>query len=131
MDKKKIQAMQADMLAALESVAKKHSVEFQFKSSTFGDFEWLAKMSVTDIDAQALAKAEDVRKTTFKVYSRRFGYDPSIFGKSFSFRGETRTIVGVEPKRKKFPIITKNSDGSESLFTVEAVNAYLTSGTKQ
>jgi len=66
----------------------------------------------------------------YQTFCNDFGLKPEWLGKEFVYKGETYTIIGLNPRKKKFPVLTEgNGDVSFSAgFTIavltNTVDAY-------
>lgn len=123
LDTKTANLLQKEMAAALQSVAQRHGVKITPHGGTIGasHLDVMTKFKVQVEDAAAKAEA---RKKEFDAYCELFGLKPEHFGATFMSRGVTYTIVGLELKRRKYPIRAIGDDGKELLFA-ESVARYL------
>jgi hypothetical protein len=74
----------------------------------------ILKFEFKTADTAAIADAE---KAEFDRYAHLFGLEPTDFGAKFSANGKTYTVIGLDLKRRKFPIKVKGDDGKVQMFT--------------
>jgi len=68
----------------------------------------------------------NVAKLEFKRHCIRYGLKPEDYGKNFtSATGESITIIGVNTRAKKYPIIAISNNGTSTRFTSEYVRKNL------
>jgi hypothetical protein len=55
----------------------------------------------------------------------RWGLKPEWFGQSFTYRGEMYTITGINPRRRKYPVIARSETGTTIGFHGETIRRLL------
>ena len=105
--------VQAEMLAALQDVAKKHGILILNGGGSINDTECTFKFKTMVTDRKA---AVDSSKTEWEQYASIIGYKKEWFGKTFRHGNTFFTISGVAPTRRSNPIKAKNPRGKEYLF---------------
>jgi hypothetical protein len=65
------------------------------------------------------AAMEQKTRDEFLVFAHLFDLKPDDLGKEFTSGRETYTVVGLDMKRRKFPIRCRRADGEIRLFTRE------------
>lgn len=61
----------------------------------------------------------------FMRYHEMYGFKKEDLGRSFMFKGERRTIVGLAMSRRKYPVLCKCEDGTQKLHVVSDVHKLL------
>lgn len=110
LDSKKLKQINADMLKALEAVAKKHNVSFSGAGGKFTEDSATLKIKVT-LNSETGEKvffAEEA--ASFKRNAARYGLKPSDLGKSFISGNQAFYIVGLKTSRPKYPIIAQTKE---------------------
>lgn len=75
----------------------------------YGDSYSTTKIKVTVPDEGG--KIVTTEEKDFKLYAKQFGLEPDDFGKTFTAKGDVYTIIGLQPSKRKYAIITKSSNG--------------------
>lgn len=119
LDTKTANLLQKEMTEALQGIALKHGVKITAAGGTINpnhvDVFLKFRVEVSDIGAKDTA-----RKQEFDQYCELFGMKPEHFGATFTSRGQTYKISGLELRRRKFPIrAVEIASGKELLFTEE------------
>jgi hypothetical protein len=107
--------VQAEMLAALQDVAKKHGLLILNGGGSIGTTECTFKFKTLVKDQKA---AKDNAKEQFEQYAATFGYKKEWFGKTFRHGNTVYTISGVAPTRHVNPITARSPRGKEYVFSV-------------
>lgn len=111
-----IDAVQADIKAALEAVMNKHGISIEFGGIRYSNSNYTSKMSVN------VGNAEDAARTKFASMCHLFGLKPEDFGREFTTSsGKTFTITGINPGRRKYPISGVSPRGAKYKFTEDQV----------
>lgn len=115
--------LQNEIAAAVRAIAEKHGLKVASNRCTYGASE--AKFSLTlgvigedGVDARY--------RTEWDSLHGLYGFDASDLGKTFrTASGEVR-IVGLDSKRRKFPVVCQHTTtGKISLFVVKDVRRML------
>ena len=114
-------ALRPEINAALVELGERFGLKFHAGNGSFGGAEASFKLTIAvdDPEIQNAKKADE-----FNRYCSMFGLEPSDLGTEFR-SGMTRyQLVGLELKRRKFPIRVLNiGTGKEVLLTELAVPA--------
>lgn len=123
-DRQNLPALRTAIEAALKTVGTEFNVDLRTGNCTFGDGE--AKFQLHAKLADPAAK-EEAAKKKFALYASMYGLREQDFGKVFVVAGEKLQIVGINPKKVKYPFECKKlSTGKVMLYTdaiVERVRA--------
>ena len=76
-----------------------------------------------EVKVKFTLKGADPAAAAFRRYAEMFGLEPDMLGKTVQFGREAYTIIGLDPKKRRQPVVLKrNSDGrSPMLASVEAI----------
>lgn len=112
-----LKALRADCNAALAEVAKKHGVILQVGNASFSGETATFKLEVAKTDGATQGESIIVIKARddWATYAPIFGMEAEWLGQSFRRSGSTYKILGVMPKRSKYPILV-SKDGKEILM---------------
>lgn len=117
-------AISQDVLAALDAVAKKHNVAFSNKGGRFSSSCLTMKIEAAVIGASGTAETQE--RTAFKLQAKFFQLDPAWLDMTFAFGGEDYTIVGLNTKAYKSPVLaTQASNGKTYKFKAEHVESMM------
>ncbi|CAN1576206.1 hypothetical protein MCELHM10_03908 [Paracoccaceae bacterium] len=117
------------MLKACQDVAARHGLVAEAKEIAGVDLRWgfdLAfRVSLPLPDGTAL----DPERLRFEALAEAFGLSPTDFGRRFSTGRESFRVVGIDPRRPKYPISAERiPDGQGFKFTADQVALLLRSG---
>jgi len=105
-----VRSFSDEVTATLEALAKKHGVSVTRGTGRFSDRQYTVKLQ---FDIVNLAE-----KSSFELHARSLGLAPTDFGREFISQGTVYKIVGVRPRRRKFPVLCENMrTGKQILFT--------------
>lgn len=113
-DRPTCNALKADILAALQSVAAKHGLTVKSGGGKYDDVNYTAHVvfGVADTDAKS-----EHEQTEFRKWCGLFDLTPEHYLATFTSKGETFALHGFAPSRPKFPMrCTRLSDGTEMVF---------------
>ena len=128
MDLKKHKKVEADILAALEKVGKKHNITFGANGGTYnssGSREDVFR--ITAIENAASGQPRDIAREAFLAYIKQWD-KPNLVGflkkewldQTFRSGRHDYTIVGYDPGKKNC-IVTKCDDGETYFWAVSSI----------
>lgn len=124
-----LKAIRADADAALAAVAQKHGVVLRCGNGSYAETTAHLKLEI------ALGAAEGERPSHVKAREDwnkgavLFGLQKEWLGKDMPRRGKPAvTIIGLMPKRQRFPVLVREEGGKEVLLTIEEVCHNMTTG---
>jgi hypothetical protein len=125
------QRLQREMLEACQEVAARHGLLVEAKDIAGVDLRWgfdaAFRVSIPLPDGTAL----DPERLRFEALAPAFGLDTNDYGREFSTGRETFRIVGLDPRRPKYPVSAERlPDGQGFKFTAEQVAILLQKGMK-
>ena len=123
------QRLSQEMLKACKDVAARHGLVVEAKEIAAVDLRWgfdLAfRVSILLPDGTAL----DPERLRFEALAEAFGLSVADYGRQFSTGRETFRIVGIDPRRPKYPISAERiPDGQGFKFTADQVALLLQKG---
>lgn len=111
------QELAEELRAAAEQVFLKHGYALDGSKAKYGSFfEWNVKASPVEMGPNGV-NLNSPQAQAFTRWAASFGMTPEQLGGTMEMKGETLTFVGVEPKRRKYPLVFRRPDGSEVLYT--------------
>ena len=123
------QRVQVQMLKACQDVAARHGLVAEAKDVTVVDLRWgfdLAfRVSIPLPDGTAL----NPERLRFEALAGAFGLSAADYGRQFSTGREQFRIVGIDPRRPKYPVSAERiPDGQGFKFTADQVALLLQKG---
>src|SRR3954469_20487599 len=97
MDKNKAKELGADIVKALEDVARRHGMTVELKGGTFdttGVFKPRLEFRTADASANEFAR-----------FAPLYGLGAADFGRVFSYGGNSYRVDGISPNRTGKPIL--------------------------
>lgn len=118
----RVQDPRAAMEAALKDVAARYGVTVRYRGGRFTD-------TMAALKAEFVVEgAEPQGAADFRRLADVFGLKPEDLGRTFRSGGQTFTVVGLAPRKSKYPILATNAAGKTYKFTADGVAAYLRRG---
>lgn len=123
------QRLSQEMLKACQDVAARHGLVVEAKEVAGVDLRWgfdiAFRVSIPLSDGTAL----DPERLRFEALADAFGLSATDYGRQFSTGRETFRLVGIDPRRPKYPISAERiSDGQGFKFTAGQVALLLQKG---
>ncbi|WP_426034842.1 hypothetical protein [Cypionkella sp. TWP1-2-1b2] len=119
------------MLKACQDVAARHGLVAEAKEIAGVDLRWgfdlTFRVSIPLPDGTAL----DPERLRFEALAEAFGLSSTDYGRQFSTDRESFRVVGIDPRRPKYPISAERiPDGQAFKFTADQVALLLRSGVR-
>lgn len=115
-----LKTLRADIDAALQAVGEKHGVLLRAGNCSFTEnsatFKLEATLGVSNPADAAAVKAA----ASWKVNAVYFDMNPLWLGKSFKLGADSYEILGLQPKSRTKPVLTRKG-GSLYVFPTEVV----------
>jgi hypothetical protein len=92
-------------------------------NATYGETSAMFKLEASKIGDND--EVQDRSAENFKRMALLYGLNPEDLGKTFTTAQQTYTIVGLNPKSRKFPVIAKRSDGKTFKFPIDVIRLKL------
>jgi len=113
-----MKVLRAEINAALEEVAKRNNVSLAVGAGSFESSAASFKLNITAHTESG--EKVDLAAQNLRIYGHLYGVQPSMEGKTFEYRNQTFTLVGIEPSRPKRPIVA-TCGGKRYVFTTEVL----------
>ena len=126
MDRNKVRELSSiisSILAEASDKLKAYGVVAEVGSGSFTDSNVTFKVNVSEVGENGEAKSREAE--SFKTNASLYGLDPSDLGKTFVDRGNNYTVLGLAPRRSKYPVLAVRGDGKKFKFRVETVRLAL------
>lgn len=121
-DRDLLRAVKEDLAEALAEVGQKHGLLLQFNGGKFSDASATLKLDIAVATGKKGENTMSVKAAEdWKKYAEMFGMKPAWLGKKVMHAGEAHTILGLMPKRRKFPVLVRKPSGKQLLLTAETV----------
>ena len=122
-DRTNLRAISADIEAALAPVAAKFGITFTYKGVRFTSDNATFKIEGATIGSGGVANTRE--RDNFKLYASMYGLKDTDLDKQITYAGKRFTIIGLNTRRQKYPIVARREDGKTLLLTVEGVKSAL------
>lgn len=110
------QQLAADVKTALEAVAKKHGLTVKSAGGRFNPTEFTEKLKWTVGDKAAVAKQA---KADWDSSCGILGLKPTHFSKEVECRGQVWRVCGLNPRRRRYPVLAENANGQFLQLSVD------------
>lgn len=119
-DRVTCKAMNEEVIAALQTVAKKYGVSVKGLGGRFSDQNWVTKIEFAVVGNDGVVQSKEV--AAFNQYCHLFGMKREHFGAVFVVQGRKFAICGLKPSAHKMPVLAKEvSTGKTFKFRLEQV----------
>ena len=126
-----LKALRTEMDAALKAVAERHGLLITTGNASFGPTAATFKLAVAVKGAGVSESSEDARTvkaaSDWKMQAGLYGLNPEWLGERFSVNGNFYRVIGLMPRRPKFPVLAEKiqvggaSSGKNTLFPIETI----------
>lgn len=114
-DRNSAKSLSAAMMKALEAVALEHGVSFRAKGGSFTSSNATFRIEAAVIGASGVAETKE--RTDYPLACHLYGFKPEWLDGTFNYRGEDYTIIGLNTRKHKNPVLGKRSkDGKVFVF---------------
>jgi hypothetical protein len=113
-----VETLRPQIVGALERL-KSLGLTFDLGRITFSPDDFTAKLTVT-------LAGTDKSRDAFKTQAKYYGLQPEWLDQTVTNRGETLTVVGLDTKRRGYPVVTKMADGKLVNFAASTIALQLT-----
>jgi hypothetical protein len=98
-------ALRNAIVEALEGVAKEHGLTVRVGGGTYSEYTFNPKVEFS-------CTTEAGAPAGFAYDAELLGLPRDAWGKTFTQRGETYTIVGINLRARKYPVLAKGNCGT-------------------
>lgn len=119
-DRPTVRLISDRIMEALKTVSDELGIQFNYKGGTFSPNNCTLKIeaSVRAPDGTVI----DREREAFKRSAFIFGLNPEMLDKTFVSNGEEFRIVGLSPRKSKYPVIAMNTGNQKKYkFTPAAI----------
>jgi hypothetical protein len=124
-DRHEIAVLHSEIQSALDTIKSKFGLaELSIGSISFNEFSFTAKMTATLPGQRHFAETFETEEA--KYFALQYGLPQDILNKKFVSNGKNHTIIRIEPRNPRYPIITNcDDDGKYYKFSVQIIKEIL------
>ncbi len=119
--KDELKMFRKDFSEAVKGLEKKYGVKLELHNISYTDIEFHTKLSATKVGESG---EKQVDTSDFSWMKELLGFKGNL-GDSYTQRGVTYTIYNLDPKKPKYAVLLKGSDGKSYKAPVDSVNMLL------
>jgi hypothetical protein len=98
---------------ALSGISAKYGIEMKVGNGSYSGLSGHLKLNLSTTGENG----ETPESRDFEILASDYGMDKEWFGKTFTVNGDSYTIAGILPKKRKMPIlVVGNKDGSKRIM---------------
>jgi hypothetical protein len=112
-DKPTLKMVREAIQSSLDGLQEELGIQLKIGTMRFDASTFTTKLEASLFDHDPLAEE-------WEKYADRFGLDVTWIGKKFLYIGKTHTIVGLDTKKRKYPVMTA-CDGKKYKFTADRI----------
>jgi hypothetical protein len=112
-DKPTLKMVREAIQSSLDGLQVDLGIQLKIGTMRFDDSTFTTKLEASLFGHDPLAEE-------WEKYANRFGLDATWIGKKFHYIGKTYTIVGLDTKKRKYPVMTA-CDGKKYKFPADIV----------
>ena len=121
-DKLNLKEVRDEIDKALIPVGQRFGITLNIENINYTPAQFSTKLKGLIATQQATGGGKDAaNQTAFEMNCERFGLLPTDFGLTFLTNGDRYTVVGINAKAPKYPIICEKEDGSRYRLTARTV----------
>lgn len=105
-DRTNLKIFRQEIEMALKEITEKYGIQFEVGSIKFSSNEFSTKLTANLGEKKSKA---DTYEQNWLKYAKWYGMNPEDLGKTFSARGKTFKIVGLDPKQRKNNIMLESN----------------------
>jgi hypothetical protein len=122
--KDELKMFRKDFEEAVKSLEKKYDAKIELHNISFSDVEFHTKLTVTKTSEIGEKKVDTSNFSWLKEF---LGFKGNLGDSYTDHRGITYTVYNLDPKKPKYAVLVKGSDGKNYKATVDMVNMHLAS----
>ena len=112
--------LRAEIEAALASVAVKCGCIVEA-----GNIKYDAINTTVSVSFKSERPDKSADQLNFEMYCGKYGFAPTDYGFTFSFKGKGYTFTSFRTTARKYPCICECTDGKEYGFEVDAIRRFM------
>ncbi|MFA5398076.1 MAG: hypothetical protein WC346_18835 [Methanogenium sp.] len=115
--------LKKDLSKALAEVEKQHNIKLEIGTISYMKNSCSIKISSRIVPLGNTKSVEELEyEEAFNRLKSRYGLEERKIGDVCNINGEKLTLIGIAYRRKKYPIVFKDSKGKIMLFTQETIH---------
>lgn len=103
--------MRKDIQFQLDKIANMYGISLNLGNISYQDYSFAAK-----IEGKILKDSANIEKEEFAELASKYGFKPEDYGATFRSSGKIHTIYAIKTRNRKYPILTRCSDGKNYKF---------------
>jgi hypothetical protein len=119
--KTELNLFRKDFGEAVKGLEKKYGVKLELHSISYSDIEFHTKLTATKVGESG---EKEVDTKTFGWMKELLGFKGNI-GDKYTSNGVTYTVCDLDPKKPKYAVLLKGSNGKSYKAPVASVNMFL------
>jgi len=120
LDRPAVKLIADDIMEALKAVAAKHNIVFSYKGGNFTASNCTYKVEAAVVGESGAVASREYEQ--YKQYCNMYNLKPEWLDQTFKLAGDTFTIIGLNPRKHKNPVLCKKaSNGKTYIFTPDDV----------
>jgi hypothetical protein len=123
-DKANLRLLTNDIQLSLRQLSADYGISLTYKSARFSPSNVSIKLEGATINASGVVETKE--RKDWKLFASYYGLKESWLDKAFVNAGEQFVVVGLAPRKRKFPVLaTCVSTQKRFKFPVETIKALL------
>lgn len=119
-----LKSLREQITNALSKVGEKNGITLDIGNISFNADSFRVKLEafIQSDSNSGMSLSQTKALADLKRYGFMFGLSEKDYGKTFKSNGKTFKLVGLAPKRTKYPIIAEGANGTEYIFPADVVD---------
>lgn len=126
LDRTSLKLLRTDLDAALTAIAQKHGIILTVGNARFTSSTATFKLNVATKAADGTIINRE--REDFISLADVYGLKPEWIDKTFQWSGNTYKITGLQPRRRKNPVLVRNRNGKGYVFGVDTIKMLMGAG---
>ena len=122
MTKNELKSFRTDFTVAVSALEKRFGVKIELGNISYNQTSFTTRLTCTNL-AENGEKAGNAEM--FNMYKTLYGLKANLGDSYKDYKGLTYTIMDINPRRTKYPLVVKCSDGKRYKVSVDMVNMYM------
>jgi hypothetical protein len=127
-DRNTVKNLRVELDDLLKKFGEKHGIMIQTGTARFtnSNVNWkLTMVAPGAVSCGGDDTGSTIQETEFLLHCNSYGMQKSDLNTTIILRGQPNKIVGLNPRRHKYPIICENQNGTRYVYTASEVNQAL------
>jgi hypothetical protein len=120
--KDELKMFRKDFDVAVATLGKKYNVKVELGSISYDEESFRSRITCTKVTESGEKKVDTSR---FDLLKNIYGLKADIGDKYSNWKGITFTIYDIDPKKSKYPVLVKGSDGKNYKASVDMINMHM------